>query len=39
MDTIFGLSSFTFLKIIAEAVFRVINTMKTGNLYVKNGLL
>ena len=39
MDTNIGVTSFTFLKLIAEAVFRVINTMKTGNLYVKDGLL
>ena len=39
MDTNIGLSSFTSLKILTDAVFRVSNTMKTGNLYVKKRLL
>ena len=35
MNTNIGLSSLVFMKIIADAIFRVINTMKIGNLYVK----
>ena len=39
VDTNIGLSSFIPLKIITDAVFRVINTLKTENLYVKKRLL
>ena len=34
MDTNIGLSSLASIKIAADAVFRAINTMKTGNIYV-----
>ena len=39
MDTDIGLSSLASIKFIADAAFRVINTIKTGNLYVKKRFL
>ena len=39
MDTNFGLSSLASIRIITDAIFRVINTMKSGTLHVKKRLL
>ena len=39
MDTNFGLSSLASIRIISDAIFRVINTMKSGTLHVKKRLL
>ena len=38
MDTNIGLSSLASIKIIADTVFRVINTIKIENLFVKKRL-